>query len=293
MGVGQRIRQRAYTAAGSAFGNVMGAFDAARKNAAAVEAGKHTATIQQATLTQGQNSTELETLNTKLTSAICKGYGRTANDSDVSIRSVVCSNEFIAAIENKQALTPLESIDTNFADGMDRTRKDLAAKLREAQANKHDVAITSMELELIYTTLVSPEATNPNDANSNRNEWQQTFFAFVESTAQLVKPGEEGAFIGTVLRDLGSRATMTDAIAIGAQYAIADQQAINNYLQSKSEGAIGRVIDEFGSNVMLLLTTQKTELCQLGVPGIGHAQWVEAREAEIFTASEYQRLQDA
>ena len=215
----------------------------------------------------GLAGSELNDFSVAFIDAVRRGQRRmdSLSTSDMDIRRVVCDPAFIKAIANGVPPTPLEEVDTRYADDMGKVREVLVQKLRAGSIDR----ITTHELEILYVTMLNPAWTTGDvwsrDRGSNPSE---AFFNFLETLAQRVAPEREGAFIGKVLATLVEKRTMTES-SKNAPRTLVDRGFVDAYLTERSARPVERTVAEFSSLVNEVLTAPTSELHPvLGVPGV-------------------------
>jgi hypothetical protein len=262
--------------------------------------------------------------NNMFLDSIRRGQSRTDNvdASDDVIRDVVCDEIFIQAIANGAVKTPLEEVDTEYEKEMVGRRIRLAQQLRTAREHREYMLgeLTFHELDIIYSTMIgSPQRDShgrmerPGSVElwDNERRWStdkpkpyEAFFRFLESVAIRERPESKGEFIGSVLKDISARRSMTGSNE-KTMRSLTDGGYINEYLYAKSAYPIDTAVENFHRIVSSLIVTPTTDMHPtLEVPGIGYDEgyrrelerkrgWVEeARPAVQRTEAEHAEARD-
>lgn len=217
-------------------------------------------------------------LRNELIDAITKGQSRTqVLAPDMMIRQVVCHDKFIDAIENRQVRTPIEEVNNEYSMDMVPRRKKLAEQLRMAKANSEYTIsrLTTHDLDVIIVTMLGNTEIwkKETDWPAELPKPPEAFFRFLESVAMRKSAGNEGHYIGHVLKALATMRTFTGATMKATTKELVDVAHINGYLHRKSAESIDMVVAEFQHRLEAALSTPTDQMeLETGVPGLGLVQ---------------------
>lgn len=225
----------------------------------------------------------LTEFNNTFVNAMTRGHRRdtSAESPEMLIRQIVCQPSFIAAIASGEPRTPLEHVDSKYRDHMRGIRSGLAAQLTRASQDVTHVMQkpTTHEMDVIFTTMLSTPLmwNTPAHAGGPAQPWpadvpkpDQAFHRFLENVAIRTHPGDEGVFIGNVLKDLATKPTMVGGRSDPTFTNMIDRESVNGYLSQKCTQAIETTVSDFRTRVLGVLTTPKTDMDPVTeMPGIG------------------------
>ncbi|MBU0532450.1 hypothetical protein KKB44_03070 [Candidatus Micrarchaeota archaeon] len=244
------------------------------------------------------NAEYLTKFTLELVDAIRRGQGRTSSGFDMLIREIVCRKEFIDGLKKPTVPTPLEELDTAYAERMYAVRQRLAQELSEGRVEDFDAD----RIDIIYSQMIgsrfklddkgNPIEQEDEQGNCVRDErgdklyeslwthetWPEgvalppdAFFRFLENVAQRLSPGKEGEFIGSVLKQLSGTRSMDSENTQETNRRVLDGSYVDAYLESRTSIAIDMAADNFRQFVRAILLTPTNETVEgLGIPGTGH-----------------------
>ncbi len=236
---------------------------------------------KQGRATKGSDSSDvanagLHGFNKILINALRRGNVRAEgfDTSDDLIRTVMCQDQFIAIVRNQDQLpTPLEEASPKYKEQMVKVRKRLAGMLEKRTVEE----LSADDLDILYVTLIGLKTTNIGEFwgrwGADCPSPPEAFFAFLENVAKTESQGKEGEYIGSVLKQLSERKSLTTDAKLRVQRGLIDPNYVDTYLEQKSNEPIERTVDEFRKVVREIMQTPSNEIhAETGVPGLGLEQ---------------------
>ena len=233
-----------------------------------------------------------------LKEAIRRGYTMTkgGDTSNIEIRDVVCSEQFLRTIEAQDSsLTPIEADDETYEEYMRDKRAKLVEKLRSGRI----VDLNGPEMDVIITCMIGKRYTEGEQGQitefwagwDEKNRDGETlarpsdaFFRLLENYATWKQKDKEGAFIGGALAGLKDQKSV--AGLAGGNVPIIDPRYVDEYLAKKCAAPLEGTIAEFARLIREVMNTPTTEMHEeLGTPGLGIPQKLE-REAQRLQHAE-------
>jgi hypothetical protein len=235
--------------------------------------------------TKGADSSDvanagLHGFNKILINALRRGNVRAEGyeTSDDLIRTVMCQDQFIAIVRNQDQLpTPLEEASPKYKEQMVKVRERLAGMLKRRTVEE----ISADDLDIIYVSLIGLKSVMVRGEtaefwggwNAECPSPPEAFFAFLENVAKTENQGKEGEYIGSILKQLSERKSLTTDAKLRVQRALVDPNYVDTYLEQKSNEPIERTVDEFRTVVHEIMQTPSNEIhVETGVPGLGLEQ---------------------
>jgi len=232
--------------------------------------------------TKGSDTADVENaglhgFNKILINALRRGNVRAEGyeTSDDLIRTVMCQDQFIAIVANQDQLpTPLEEVSPKYKEQMVKVRERLAKMLRERTVEE----LSADDLDILYVSLIGLKSVMVRGGKAEFwGGWEadcpsppEAFFAFLENVAKTESQGTEGEYIGSVLKQLAERKSLTTDAKLKVNRALVDPNYVDTYLEQKSNEPIERTVDEFRGIVQEVMETPSNKIHEeTGVPGLG------------------------
>ena len=219
----------------------------------------------------------LHGFNKILINALRRGNVRSEGyeTSDDLIRTVMCQDQFIAIVANQDQLpTPLEEVSPKYKEQMVAVRERLARMLKERTVEE----LSADDLDILYVSLIGLKSVMVRGEKAEFwGGWEadcpsppEAFFAFLENVAKTESQGTEGEYIGSVLKQLAERKSLTTDTKLKVKRALVDPNYVDTYLEQKSNEPIERTVDEFRGIMQEIMQTPSNKIHEeTGVPGLG------------------------
>ncbi|MBD3210605.1 hypothetical protein GF318_04465 [Candidatus Micrarchaeota archaeon] len=247
----------------------------------------------------------------EFTEAIRRGQSRTGGALGMTLTEVVTNELFIDAIRTKAVETPLEQVDAEYGERMLDIREDLADELasgqvKELNADRLDILLATM-VGSKYVVTDSDELVYKRDSEGNimtinnqpvpKETWDRddekiriineqeivvrwpedlplppdSFFRFVESLAQRKYSGEEGEFLGTLMKSFAEKRYTCPETNEETMKNLLDYRYVDDYLERKSSEPIDVAVQNFTGLLMDVLLTPTSQMHEeLDAPGTGY-----------------------
>jgi hypothetical protein len=216
---------------------------------------------------------------------------------DMLMRQVVMQEQFIAVVEGGTVPTPREQMNTAYKDRMREVRAELAEDLRNGTVKELD----SDKMDIIYSTLLGqmhvfdaegePIYKRDQDGNFQKDgngdkvpvlfwetSWPEdiplpndAFFKLVESVTSRSHAGNEGQYLGNVLKALTGCRTIHGENQDPTLRFLVDENYVDAYLEKRTAKPIEQAVKHFQEYVKTLLVMPESEMHpELKLAGTGY-----------------------